>query len=92
MRLEPNPPYPLKTGVFKRKIKGKDYIFVSNMYSTGLAGYRFDPDNYGYIAVPFMKVLVDEFSFWNDKNGDGQPQSNEITYSKVANTFSAICG
>ncbi|WP_370757574.1 T9SS type A sorting domain-containing protein [Coprobacter secundus] len=88
MRLEPNPPYPLKTGVFKRKIKGKDYIFVSNMYSTGLAGYRFDPDNYGYIAVPFMKVLVDEFSFWNDKNGDGQPQSNEITYSKVANTFS----
>lgn len=82
MRLEPNPPYPLKTSTFKRHFNGKDYLFVSNMYSTGMAGYRFDEEKYGYIAVPFLKILADQTSFWNDKNGDGQEDPDEIAYTK----------
>ncbi len=89
LRLEPNPPSPIKTGIFKRKVRGTDYIFVGNMYSTALAGYRFDPEKHGYIAVPFMKILADKTSFWYDANGDGQPADNEVTItSPNGGTFS----
>lgn len=89
LRLEPNPPSPIKTGVFKRKIHGKDYHFVGNMYSTALAGYRYDPANWGYIAVPFMKILADGVSFWYDSNADGQPADDETTWTaRNGDTFS----
>lgn len=89
LRLEPNPPSPIKTGVFKRKIKGTDYLFVGNMYSTTLAGYRFDPEKWGYIAVPFMKIMADKLSFWYDANADGQPDDKEtVITSANGGTFS----
>lgn len=83
LRLEPNPPSPIKCATFKRKINGKDYLFVSNMYSTQMAGYRFT-DSTGYTGIPFMKISSDKLSFWNDKNGDGHEQTNEITTTKAA--------
>lgn len=89
LRLEPNPPSPIKTSVFKRKIHGKDYHFVGNMYSTTLAGYRYDPEHWGYIAVPFMKIMADGVSFWYDANGDGQPADDETTWTSAnRDTFS----
>lgn len=87
-RLEPNPPTPIKTGVFKRLIEGKDYLFVTNMYSTILGGYRFDEENHGYIAIPCMEIRADGLRFWIDKNGDGQQSSDEISNYSKANTFS----
>lgn len=88
-RLEPNPPTPIKTGVFKRLIEGKDYLFVTNMYSTMLGGYRFDPENHGYIGIPCMEIRADKLSFWVDSNGDGQKDANEvITYPSAGATFS----
>lgn len=89
MRLEPNPPSPIKTSAWKRKVNGTDYLFVSNMYSTILAGYRFDKEKYGYIAVPCVELRADGIHFWEDTNGDGQKDNNEITrYPASGNTFS----
>lgn len=88
-RTEPNPPSPIKTGVFKRLIDGKDYLFVTNMYSTILGGYRFDKENHGYIGIPCMEIRADKLSFWEDKNGDGQQTNDEIaTYPAAGSTFS----
>ncbi|GHU69733.1 hypothetical protein FACS189413_09080 [Bacteroidia bacterium] len=87
-RTEPNPPTPIKCGVFKRKIQGKDYLFVTNMYSSILGGYRFDKENKGYIAIPCMEVHLDGFRFWQDANGDGQQDASEIKKFTNASTFS----
>jgi len=84
MRLRLNP---IKCAPFKRKINNKDYLFVSDMYSNELAGYRFT-DSTGYIGIPFMRTEYKGFSFWNDKNGDGKEQTNEITITKPGNSFS----
>lgn len=89
LRLEPNPPTPIKTGAYKRLINGVDYLFVSNMYSTALGGYRFDKEKYGLIGVPFMEVRADGLTFWQDTNADGQKTDNEVTkYAVAGNTFS----
>lgn len=88
-RLEPNPPTPIKTGSYKRLINGVNYLFVSNMYSTALGGYRFDKEKYGLIGVPFMEVKADGLTFWQDANGDGQKTDNEVAKHPIAkNTFS----
>lgn len=88
-RLEPNPPTPIKTGTFKRKIEGRDYLFVNNMYSTILGGYRFNEDTDGYVAIPCMEVRADKLTFWQDQNGDGQKDEEEIaTYPAAGGTFS----
>jgi hypothetical protein len=87
-RLEPNPPAPIKTGVFKRKIQGQDYLFVTNMYSSTLGGYRFDTANKGYIAIPCMEIRADRSYYWVDANGDGQQSPDEQRSSATLNTFS----
>jgi len=88
MRCEPNPPTPIKCVTFKRKINGKDYLFVSTMYSTDLEGYRFT-DSTGYVGIPFVRVTSPGLTFWNDKDGDGKPQTGEITTTiPAANSFS----
>ncbi len=87
-RTEPNPPTPIKCGVFKRKISGKDYLFVTNMYSSILGGYRFDKETHGYVGIPCVEVRIDGSRFWVDANGDGQQTSNEITSFGTASTFS----
>ena len=89
LRLEPNPPTPIKTGAYMRLINGVDYLFVSNMYSTALGGYRFDKEKYGLIGVPCMEVRADGLSFWQDDNADGQKTDNEVSkYTKAGGTFS----
>lgn len=88
-RLEPNPPTPIKTGTFKRRIQGRDYLFVNNMYATILGGYRFDEQKHGYIAIPCVEVRADGLRFWQDKNGDGQQSDDEYSVYPVAgSTFS----
>lgn len=79
-------PSPIKCGVFKRKIQGEDFLFVTNMYSSILGGYRFDKKTHGYIAIPCMELRVDQL--WEDKNGDGQKNDNEISQFSKINTFS----
>lgn len=89
LRLEPNPPTPIKTGSYKRLINGVDYLFVSNMYSTSLGGYRFDKEKYGLIGVPFMEVRADGLTFWQDTDTDGQKTDNEVAkYASAGGTFS----
>jgi hypothetical protein len=87
-RTEPNPPTPIKTGVFKRLVNGKDFLFVTNMYSSILGGYRFDKENHGYIAIPCMEIRLDGSKFWTDANGDGQQTADEIKTFAAANSFS----
>ncbi|MDR1335414.1 MAG: T9SS type A sorting domain-containing protein [Tannerella sp.] len=88
-RLEPNPPSPIKTGVFKRKIEGNDYLFVTNMYSSILGGYRFDPATRGYIGIPCMEIRIDGGSiFWVDADGDGRQSADERRNFPQASTFS----
>jgi hypothetical protein len=87
-RTEPNPPSPIKCGVFKRQIQGKDFLFVTNMYSSILGGYRFDRERNGYIAIPCMEIRIDGSRFWTDANGDGQQDDDEVKLFTAASTFS----
>ena len=88
-RLEPNPPTPIKTGTFKRHIEGHDYLFVNNMYSTILGGYRFNEETDGYVAIPCVEVRADSLAFWQDQDGDGQREMEEVKYYPTASsTFS----
>ena len=60
-----------------RVIDGEKFLYVSDMYSGMVAGYRFNKETDGYIGIPFM--YVDGSSFWVDKDGDGAKQANEIS-------------
>ena len=60
-----------------RVIDGEKFLYVSDMYSGMVAGYRFNKETDGYIGIPFMHV--DGSSFWVDKDGDGAKQANEIS-------------
>lgn len=78
---------PIVCGVFNRKVQGRDYMFVTDMYSNRLASYRYDPDNYGYIAVPCTEICPD--SMWVDKNADGQRSADEMrVFDRRIGTFS----
>ncbi len=80
-------PSPIICGVFNRIIDGKEFMFVTNMYSSILGAYRYDKENYGYIAIPCMEVRAEYV--WKDKNGDGQKTDDEInTFPSRINTFS----
>jgi len=39
-------------GVFFRRIQGKPFLFVTDMYSGGLRLFRFKPDTDGECAIP----------------------------------------
>lgn len=60
-----------------RIIDGQKFLFVSDMYSGMVAGYRFNMETDGYIGIPCMHV--DGTTFWVDKNGDGAKQENELS-------------
>ena len=78
---------PIVCTSFCRKIQGRDYLFVTDMYSNRLASYRYDPDNYGYIAIPCTEICPD--SLWVDKNADGQRSSKEMRiFERRIGTFS----
>jgi len=82
-----NFPPPIICGVFNRKIQGQDFMFVTNMYSSILGGYRYDKEKHGYIAIPCMEVRAEYY--WEDKNGDGQKTEDEIdSFPGRINTFS----
>ena len=59
-----------------RMIEGQKFLFVSDMYSGMIGGYRFNMETDGYIGIPFLHV--GGTTFWLDKNGDGAKQDNEI--------------
>lgn len=78
---------PIVCGVFNRKIQGRDYMFVTDMYSNRLASFRYDTEKYGYIAVPCTEICPD--SMWVDKNADGQRSADEMrTFERRIGTFS----
>lgn len=80
-------PSPIICGVFNRMIDGKEYQFVTNMYSSILGTYRYDKENYGYIAIPCNEVRAEYI--WKDENGDGQKTEDEIKeFPSRINTFS----
>lgn len=85
---------PFITSTFKRTIQGKDFLFVSDMYGGMLAGYRFDRKRHGYVGIPFLNVGNGDpdnkraITFWNDRNGDGHTQLDELKPIKEPNQFS----
>lgn len=82
------------TSSFKRTIEGKSYLFISDMYGGMLAGYRFDEEKYGYIAVPCIYVNNGDpdkgrkITFWVDLNGDAKRQEEEFMNSNEVNQYS----
>jgi len=82
------------TSSFKRTIGGKSFLFVSDMYGGMLAGYRFDEQTCGYIAIPFLFAHNGDpdqnrdITFWVDQNGDAVRQENEYAEQppKLTNT------
>jgi hypothetical protein len=87
-RAIPNGPF--ITSVFKRFINGTDCVFVSDMYGGMIAGYRFDEETHGYIAVPFMRInqADGDVVTWQDENGNGQEEKDEISVSTNPNNYS----
>jgi hypothetical protein len=84
------PDGPFITSVFKRSLNGVDCVFVSDMYGGMLAGYRFDEESHGYIAIPFMRInQVDgDIVTWQDKNENGKEEEYEISVTKNPNIYS----
>lgn len=80
------------TAAFKRRAAGEDLLFISDMYGGALAGYRFDPKEYGYIGIPFLSALngTDDrpITFWVDDDGDGTKQPEEVRQIREANPYS----
>ena len=82
------------TSSFKRTIGGKSFLFISDMYGGILAGYRFDEENYGYIAVPFLFAHNGDpdknrqIAFWADDNGDAARQQSEFHNIDEINQYS----
>ena len=80
------------TAAFKRRASGCDLLFISDMYGGALAGYRFDPKEYGYVGIPFLTALngTDErpISFWVDSDGDAAKQPDEVRQIREANPYS----
>ncbi|MBR5483650.1 MAG: hypothetical protein IKV18_03025, partial [Alistipes sp.] len=82
------------TSSFKRTIGGKSFLFISDMYGGMLAGYRFDEENYGYIAVPFLFAHNGDpdknrkITFWVDDNGDAVRQQSEFHNIDEINQYS----
>lgn len=82
------------TSSFKRTIGGKSFLFVSDMYGGMLAGYRFDEQTCGYIAIPFLFAHNGDpdqnrdITFWEDQNGDAVRQENEYLNSTEVNQYS----
>ena len=85
-RVRPNGPF--VTSTFKRTIGGREFLFVSDMYGSMLAGYRFDAARLGYVGIPcvtFGGGSNDKpMTLWTDGNGDGRPQDSEMrTFPQV---------
>lgn len=85
------------TSAFIRRINGKRFLYLMDMYATQLSVYRFDDK----IAVPsavFSKIHTKwpanqpqkQNWLWSDKNGDGSIQANE--YENLGPEEPAIWG
>lgn len=84
---------PFVTSCFKRKIEGKDFLIVSDMYGSWLGGYRFDHERHGYVGVPSFSFYNgddrshDTFRCWTDVNGNGVRESSETKAWKEVNPY-----
>ncbi|WP_147381183.1 hypothetical protein [Parabacteroides sp. AM08-6] len=82
------------TSVFKRNIQGKSFLFVSDMYGGMLAGYRFNQEQYGYVAIPCLSIQNGNpdkkhpLSLWVDRNADGYKQPEEFHSVVEPNQYS----
>jgi hypothetical protein len=81
---------PFITSVFKRHINNQHILFVSDMYGSMIAGYRFNDETDGYIGIPFMRIWASNqtVTIWVDKNGDGQETPDEYTTNDNPNQYS----
>jgi len=82
------------TGVFTRRIHGKTFLFITDMYSDGLEIFRFNPATDGECAIPsgmfakrhrssdrdgFPENQPDSGEWiWRDSNGNGSLDSGEF--------------
>lgn len=82
---------------FVRRIRGKRFLYLTNMYADHLAVYRFD----GEIAVPIALFAKKHSDWpesqpekgswlWRDKNGDGSIQNNE--YERLGDEDGSVWG
>lgn len=84
---------PFVTSCFKRTIKGKSFLVVSDMYGNWLAGYRFDYKRNGYIGIPSFSFHGgndrnnDSIHCWTDENGDGLRVPTEVKAWKEVNPY-----
>jgi len=85
---------------FYRRIQGKPFLFVTDMYSGMLRIYRFDPATDGEVAIPsglFAKDHLNDSSWpshqpaagewiWRDGNGNGSFDSGEYDSRNPSDT------
>ncbi len=70
-----------KGGVLLRVIDGHRFLYVNDMHGKYFI-YRFDPENFGEIAIPAGRVTRSEI--WYDADGDGYEASSEVTEMSTA--------
>jgi hypothetical protein len=68
-----------KTWVYK--IQGRKFMFVNNMGGREIHVYRFDPETYGYLAIPCGNITPD--GIWVDGNRNGRMDSGETVAHSV---------
>ncbi|MEX2382283.1 MAG: hypothetical protein WD490_07870, partial [Opitutales bacterium] len=65
-----------KGGVLLRVIDGHRFLYVNDMHGKYFI-YRFDPENFGEIAIPSGRITASEI--WYDADGDGREAPGEVT-------------
>lgn len=65
-----------KGGTLVRYIDGHRLLYVNDMFGKYFI-FRFDPENYGEIAIPAGRITSSEI--WRDADGDGHESPDEVT-------------
>ena len=66
-----------------RSVKGNKIMFLTSMNGLPISIYRFEPSEYGEIAIPCGRVSGSEI--WIDQNGNGQEESGEFEKQNIGN-------
>jgi hypothetical protein len=64
-------------GAWVRRIQGKRFLFINDMYSEALQVYRFDPAKHGEIAVPSGLFAKSHLKKQDPAWPPGQPEKGE---------------
>ena len=89
-RLSSSPDNKFWTTAYSRTVSGHKLLYVSDMYGSGLAVYRFNAKSDGETAIPsgLFNFADKTESIWRDANDNGSKDAGETDSKTVDNPYS----